>query len=155
MDEAGAGKEGLPAGKYEGQTPATNNIPNMNCVMTSEDQTDDVDFAGGAQTFYSRIPTKFRDPSGAPLRKLSVDLIKTYKQINEVYYAKKRKIKPNDPVNDSGSKKEKRVYNDGYDDENYDYIVKVGEKWFDRYEIESLIGKGSFGQVRMLLSAPS
>jgi dual specificity tyrosine-phosphorylation-regulated kinase 1 len=39
------------------------------------------------------------------------------------------------------------LYNDGYDDENYDYIVKVGEKWFDRYEIESLIGKGSFGQV--------
>lgn len=74
------------SGKYEGQTPATKTIPNMNCVMTtSEDQTDDVDFAGGAQTFYSRIPTKFRDPSGAPLRKLSVDLIKTYKQINEVW----------------------------------------------------------------------
>jgi len=56
----------------------------MNCVMTSEDQTDDVDYAGSVQNFYRRIPTKFRDPSGAPLRKLSVDLIKTYKQINEV-----------------------------------------------------------------------
>lgn len=72
-------------GKYEGQTPAANAIPNMNCVMSStlEDQADDVDFAG-VQNFYSRIPTKFRDPSGAPLRKLSLDLIKTYKQINEV-----------------------------------------------------------------------
>lgn len=67
-----------------------------------------------------------------------------------MYYAKKRKIKANDQVNDSGKKKEKLVYNDGYDDENYDYVVKVGEKWFDRYEIESLIGRGSFGQVRML-----
>lgn len=32
----------------------------------------------------ARIPTHFRDPSSAPLRKLSVDLIKTYKHINEV-----------------------------------------------------------------------
>lgn len=28
-------------------------------------------------------PTSLRDPSAAPLRKLSVDLIKTYKHINE------------------------------------------------------------------------
>ena len=34
---------------------------------------------------------QFRDPSSAPLRKLSVDLIKTYKHINEVYYAKKKR----------------------------------------------------------------
>lgn len=31
-----------------------------------------------------RIPPSFRDPVNAPLRKLSVDLIKTYKHINEV-----------------------------------------------------------------------
>ncbi|ESN96202.1 hypothetical protein HELRODRAFT_68132, partial [Helobdella robusta] len=37
--------------------------------------------------------------------------------------------------------------NDGYDDENHDYIVMHGEKWDDRYEVDSLIGKGSFGQV--------
>ncbi len=29
--------------------------------------------------------TAFRDPVEAPLRKLSVDLIKTYKHINEVH----------------------------------------------------------------------
>lgn len=34
----------------------------------------------------ARIPPHFRDPSIAPLRKLSVDLIKTYKFINEVQY---------------------------------------------------------------------
>lgn len=30
------------------------------------------------------MPQTFRDPATAPLRKLSVDLIKTYKHINEV-----------------------------------------------------------------------
>lgn len=46
-------------------------------------------------------------------------------------------------------KKEARYnHNDGYDDENHDYIIKPGEVWMDRYQIESLIGKGSFGQVR-------
>lgn len=64
----------------------------------------------------------------------------------QVYYAKKRRRKEQDKVDESCPKK-RPLYNDGYDDENYDYIVKVGEKWFDRYEIESLIGKGSFGQV--------
>jgi len=39
------------------------------------------------------------------------------------------------------------VLNEGYDDENHDYIVKPGERWNDQYEIDSLIGKGSFGQV--------
>jgi dual specificity tyrosine-phosphorylation-regulated kinase 1 len=34
----------------------------------------------------ARIPPHFRDPSSAPLRKLSVDLIKTYKFINEVHF---------------------------------------------------------------------
>lgn len=65
----------------------------------------------------------------------------------KVYYAKKRRRKEQEKSEEVGHKKERRLYNDGYDDENYDYIVKVGEKWFDRYEIESLIGKGSFGQV--------
>lgn len=32
----------------------------------------------------NRIPNSFREPATAPLRKLSVDLIKTYKHINEV-----------------------------------------------------------------------
>ena len=44
-------------------------------------------------------------------------------------------------------KKERKLYNDGFDDENHDYIIKHGEKFLDKYEIDSLIGKGSFGQV--------
>ena len=50
---------------------------------TEDQPVDEVDFVG-VQTLYGKIPTTFRDSSSAPLRKLSVDLIKTYKHINEV-----------------------------------------------------------------------
>ncbi|KAK2170001.1 hypothetical protein LSH36_5g15059 [Paralvinella palmiformis] len=100
------------------------------------------------------IPNSFRDSSVGPLRKLSVDLIKTYKHINDVYYNQKEKEKEKKSGKRSprsggrtGGKKERLLINDGYDDESHDYIVKPGEKWMDRYEIDSLIGKGSFGQV--------
>ncbi|XP_057390621.1 dual specificity tyrosine-phosphorylation-regulated kinase 1B isoform X1 [Balaenoptera acutorostrata] len=94
-----------------------------------------------------RLPLAFRDATSAPLRKLSVDLIKTYKHINEVYYAKKKRRAQQVPPQDSSTKKEKKVLNHGYDDDNHDYIVRSGERWLERYEIDSLIGKGSFGQV--------
>lgn len=97
----------------------------------------------------NRIPMTFREPTAAPLRKLSVDLIKTYKHINEVYYAKKKR-RAQGHGDESSTKKGKvnvHIYNEGYDDANHDYIVNPGEKWMDRYEIDSLIGKGSFGQV--------
>lgn len=42
------------------------------------------DLPSDIRAMQARIPTHFRDPSTAPLRKLSVDLIKTYKHINEV-----------------------------------------------------------------------
>lgn len=77
----------------------------------------------------------YRDPTTAPLRKLSVDLIKTYKHINEVYYAKKkRRAQQTQHDGDGGQhrKKERKLYNDGYDDENHDYIIKHGEKFLDR-----------------------
>ncbi|CAG9822503.1 unnamed protein product [Phaedon cochleariae] len=99
------------------------------------------------QAMQARIPPSFRDPAAAPLRKLSVDLIKTYKHINEVYYAKKKRRAAQVQGEDTSHKKERKIYNDGYDDDNHDYIVRNGEKFLERYEIDSLIGKGSFGQV--------
>lgn len=100
-----------------------------------------------AYDFYVRlIPTSFRDHNEAPLRKVSTDLIKTYKHINEVYYTKKKKRVDKEKTDTDLSKKQGK-HNEGYDDENYDYIIKSGEKFLDRYEIDSLIGKGSFGQV--------
>lgn len=44
------------------------------------------DLPSDIRAMQARIPTHFRDPSTAPLRKLSVDLIKTYKHINEVIF---------------------------------------------------------------------
>ena len=67
-----------------------------------------------------------------------------------MYYAKKRRRQHGSHgESGKGSKNQRLIINDGYDDENHDYIVKPGEKWIDRYEIDSLIGKGSFGQVRV------
>ncbi|XP_042148945.1 dual specificity tyrosine-phosphorylation-regulated kinase 1B isoform X1 [Ixodes scapularis] len=93
------------------------------------------------------LPYKFRDSGQAPLRKLSVDLIKTYKHINEVYYAKKKRRAQQPQGEDQSHKKERKLYNEGFDDDNHDYIIRNGERFLDRYEIDSLIGKGSFGQV--------
>ncbi|CAM2697830.1 unnamed protein product [Rotaria socialis] len=77
--------------------------------------------------------------------KISAELQNNY----EVYYAKKKKRSNNQVIEDTNGlyKKEKRNLNDGYDDENHDYIVRPGEIWLERYTIDCLIGKGSFGQV--------
>eukprot|EP00124_Ichthyophonus_hoferi_P002569 Ihof_evm1s180 gene=Ihof_evmTU1s180 len=84
-----------------------------------------------------------------PLLKLSVSLLDTYKRINELYYSNhKRKVA--DRVNKVEIEREEEQ--DGrtsgpHDDENQDYIVKIGEIWMDRYTILAPLGKGSFGQV--------
>ncbi|KAG6460838.1 hypothetical protein O3G_MSEX012245 [Manduca sexta] len=52
--------------------------------LVAEDQLPTMSAPSDIQAMQARIPRQFRDPSTAPLRKLSVDLIKTYKHINEV-----------------------------------------------------------------------
>jgi hypothetical protein len=78
----------------------------------------------------------------------------------KVYYQRKKdkastkcnKLLPAEiPASLASGKERKPLYNNGYDDENNDYIVKRGECWDDRYDVESLIGKGSFGQVEQHL----
>ena len=84
----------------------------------------------------------FRDSSDRPILKLSVRLIDTYKNINKVYYeAKARKLKEQADVTRGGA------FNDGYDDQNYDYILHGDEIFAGRYILKHRIGKGSFGQV--------
>jgi len=70
-----------------------------------------------------------------PVIRLTTKLLDTYQGINEKYYAK-----------------HKRIYNDGYDDDHGDYIIRPGDLINGRYEITSkgstpMLGRGSFGQV--------
>ena len=76
--------------------------------------------------------------------KLSVSLIDTYKHINTVYY-EERDARRAARAKEKG--KAGGTNNNGWDDENYDYIVTQGELFYGRYRIRERIGKGSFGQV--------
>ena len=64
----------------------------------------------------------------------------------QVYYSKKKR--PHHSGGSHGADRAKKGKSDDWDDENHDYKVRPGERWMDLYEIDSLIGKGSFGQVR-------
>lgn len=90
-----------------------------------------------------------RDPLERPVVKLSVNLIDTYKRINEAYYANRKQATEETPQTD-GTRNEPRgqgVHNHGWDDEHYDYILNRGEMVQGRYRLQERIGKGSFGQV--------
>lgn len=162
---------------------------------------------------------QFRNPQDAPVRKLTSDLIKTYKAINESFYLRKQVRRDRHKSQDAGKPKGSKdgsgasltdtfsihnaipitssdnhyqqdahqnapplldtnapptstmvvpmrtetdlqqqqrqkssrggPYNNGYDDQNYDYILKNGEIFDKRYVIlsDTPVGKGSFGQV--------
>lgn len=51
------------------------------CVMTSESSS-----SAAMMSNQESVSSTHRDPSSAPLRKLTVDLIKTYRHINEVSF---------------------------------------------------------------------
>lgn len=74
-------------------------------------------------------------------------LWKCFDDLWQVYYSQKKRRAEKERAEEGRTKKERRLYNDGFDDENYDYVIRSGEKFLDRYEIDTLIGKGSFGQV--------
>jgi len=96
------------------------------------------------QPTYMR-PKVGRLPADRPLMKLSVSLIDTYKQINTVYY-EERDARRAARAKEKASKGH-GTNNNGWDDENYDYIVTPGELFNGRYKMMERIGKGSFGQV--------
>lgn len=102
-------------------------------------------------------PIRSRNPLERPVVKLSVNLIDTYKRINENYYKNKRRREnaqaaanaaavATKPENTQESQTH-GVHNHGWDDENYDYILQRGEVLEERYQVQERIGKGSFGQV--------
>ncbi len=83
-------------------------------------------------------PIEYRPITDRPVHKLSVRLIDTYKYINKVYYeAKAQRLRETAEQNRGG------VYNDGYDDQNYDYILSGDEIFADRYVLKHRIGKVS------------
>lgn len=70
----------------------------------------------------------------------------------QVYYEKRKRRQDEKAVASHSqpgtSKKERKgSINNGWDDENFDYIVKNGELFNERFIMSSVIGKGSFGQV--------
>eukprot|EP00742_Colponemidia_sp_Colp-10_P001330 GILJ01001432.1.p1 GENE.GILJ01001432.1~~GILJ01001432.1.p1 ORF type:complete len:656 (+),score=64.74 GILJ01001432.1:122-2089(+) len=95
----------------------------------------------------------------APMRKLTKELLSTYKKINQIYYARKKQIQQQAAVTaaaatvkatSSTSSSSQMVVDAGpesYDDENYDYRIRIGEVFNERFVIDRIIGKGSFGQV--------
>ena len=71
-----------------GQLSKSRHVPMVYGRLVDSDQliimTDSLQQQQDMAAMQNRIPTNFRDATGGPLRKLSVDLIKTYKHINEV-----------------------------------------------------------------------
>jgi hypothetical protein len=130
-----------------------------------------------------------RDETERPVYKLSMHLLKTYKQINNVYYAEKRKREQLLQQQQQQQQQQQLqmiqqqqqaqqqqfllrqqqqqflaqqqqmqqqqqlmpynqpVYNEGYDDENGNYIAQINEELDGRYLVQEMMGKGSFGVV--------
>lgn len=78
-----------------------------------------------------------RDSKEAPLRKLTTQLLATYKLINHRYYEAK-KVKAAAAAAVAAAAGAKPVE---------DYVVSVGELLGGHYRVEESMGKGSFGQV--------
>ncbi|ESL11732.1 serine/threonine protein kinase [Trypanosoma rangeli SC58] len=70
-----------------------------------------------------------------PALALSVYLVVLYKRVNEVFCRQKRLKAP-------GPK-----YNNGFDDKEGHYLVLSGEEILNRYTVQEVLGKGSFGTV--------
>ena len=105
-----------------------------------------------------------RPPTERPIVKVTIDLLETYKAINEKYYQEResrRQIaaahqrqrdleeqqQQQHQPDEHNVEKATGVHNNGYDDAEYDYILTNGELFNNRYRILERIGKGSFGQV--------
>jgi hypothetical protein len=132
-----------------------------------------------------------REESERPVYKLSMHLLKTYKHINNVYYAEKRKREQllqqqqqqhqqqlqllqqrqqqqfllqqqqqflqqqQQQLQQQQQQQQhhqivpypQQVFNEGYDDENGNYIAQINEELDSRYLVQEMMGKGSFGVV--------
>jgi dual specificity tyrosine-phosphorylation-regulated kinase 1 len=88
------------------------------------------------------IPRQPRSSSERPVIALSRRLIDTYREINRIYYEARSKRQA-----DARQPPRQGTTNNGYDDDNFDYIIIPQELFANRYTLGKRIGKGSFGQV--------
>jgi serine/threonine protein kinase len=79
-----------------------------------------------------------------PLATLTVHLLQTYSKIDPNY-----QYKPNQNPKRVLTKPSKPTHNDGYDNDDYDYILYVNDLIGkdSEYRILDLLGQGTFGQV--------
>lgn len=119
------------------------------------------------QQIQQQVPQQFAAPihnatrrhvNDRPVVRLSVHLIDTYRRINETYYENRRRREAEAAARAASEAEAAEelgrnqaghggVHNHGFDDENYDYILRTGEVIAGRYKIRERIGRGSFGQV--------
>ena len=94
-----------------------------------------------ALSFSFRLAPHISHTHPTDTTQLSVDLLATYKRINDVFYAKKRK--------ESAAKLSSngKIFNEGFDDDGGNYVVQIGEEIAQRYIVSDILGKGSFGVV--------
>lgn len=116
----------------------TNNSTNLSSQTTSTTSTTTGENVNPTEENVNETSQviELREPTTRPVYRLSVKLIDTYKYINKVYYeAKARKIREQQGNNRVG------IYNEGYDDQNYDYIIHGDEMFAERYILKHRIGK--------------
>jgi dual specificity tyrosine-phosphorylation-regulated kinase 1 len=150
----GALSAGLSAGRVGASTTSAGGASGASApITTTSTHTHTSTAAATATTVPSSLPP--RPTHVRPLYKLSVNLIETYKLINKVYYdekARRKKEKEGTTKSNTSTASSSHVQtpaanNAQYDDDNYDYIIRVDEIFNERYRIKEKIGKGSFGQV--------
>ncbi|KAJ3448659.1 serine/threonine-protein kinase minibrain [Anaeramoeba flamelloides] len=108
----------------------------------TETETETESVGGSTQGSQTENESQTRSNFERPVVKMSVGLLNTYKTINKKYYEKKMQKDFKNKSHRSLS-----LYNNGYDDESYNYVIKKNEVFAGVYQIVRNIGVGSFGQV--------
>lgn len=105
------------------------------------------------------LQEKAHRSKGNAVRKVTCDLLDTYSRIHQFNFnqftpqfnpntssTNQTKMQTNKNIGKIRLRRE-GVFNNGFDNQHHDYVIVEGEVICDRYVVQKLIGKGSFGQV--------